>query len=235
MPWNLLILPLLGGFLFLRTSNYHTIKFQRFENYRLIFEAAVYGFGLAAMARVFVWALHWCEIFPMLESFLRELAPFSFIGTAVTAFLLGPVVAFLLNLTLDEVSAKDLAIEQAGDNLLALTVDAMDQNDAIMLTLDTRKVYIGYVWESPNLKTAMSNVMLLPAMSGYRDATDMTLKLTTDYISIWRGNKLAARDFVLVIPTASIKSACIFDLALYQKHFGGQGWSRTGRTARAGF
>ena len=103
--------------------------------------------------------------------------------------------------------------------LFRSTIDCMDNKDAIMLTLDTRKVYVGYVWESPNL-TEFGTILLLPAMSGYRDSNDLTVHFTTNYIKVWLDKGMGSpEDFVLVLPTSSIKSACMFDLTVDMGRF----------------
>src|SRR5579863_4141056 len=155
MPWNLLILPLLGGFLFLRWCHFFRIKSQRLENYRLIFESAAWGVVLAIFGRLAAFGVHCTPMLRLSEPALAYLAPFPFVGTTLLAFALGPLFAWLANWKIDEFDAKDMAIEQTGDKLLELLINAMDQNDAVMFTLDSRKVYVGYVWESPNLETEM--------------------------------------------------------------------------------
>jgi uncharacterized membrane protein YdcZ (DUF606 family) len=225
MPWNLLILPLLGGFLFLRLCYYFNIRLQRYENYRLVFEAAAWGVGMAVLGRLSAYALHWSGIAPWLQRFCRDLAPWDYFGTSLMAFFWGPCVAWLINWRVEEVGAKDLAVEQAGDNLLALTIDAMDKGEAIMLTLDNRKVYVGYVWESPNLRLGMNHVLLLPAISGYRDRKTLEVEFTTNYIRLWAPESeqskpaVPASEFVAVIPVNTIKSASVFDMTIYDAHF----------------
>lgn len=219
MPWNLLLLPLLGGFLLLRFCYYFRIKAQRLENYRLILESAAWGVGLLIGGRGLALAIHYIPLVHTCEWLVSTLVPFPFAGTTLLAFVLGPGVAFLVNLWIDQVTAKDLAIEQTGDRLLELLINAMDQTDAVMLTLDSRKLYVGYVWESPNLEIEMTHVVLLPAMSGYREQESLRTNFTTNYISLWRSGKVQPEEFLVLIPVSSIKTASIFDLDIYRTHF----------------
>lgn len=225
MPWNLLLLPLLGGFLFLRFCYYYNIRLQRYENYRLVFEAAACGVGMAILGRLTAWVLHWTEAGAYFQRFCRELAPWDYFGTSLLAFVWGPSLAMLVNWRVEEVRAKDLAIEQAGDDLLALTIDAMDKSEAIMLTLDSRKVYVGFVWQSPNLRTGMNHILLLPAVSGYRDEKTMEVEFTTNYVRLWAPKDehseptVPPSEFVTVIPVNSVKSASMFDMEIYDAHF----------------
>jgi hypothetical protein len=222
MPWNLLILPRLGGFLFISHCHYYRIQSQRYESYRLVLESACWAAGFLIAGRILVDVGARTGYFRFVEKWLETLAPFPYIGSAVAAFALGPAVAWLVNRSVDTVRAKDIAIEQSGDKLLGLLYDAMDDSAPVMFTLENRKVYIGNVWESPNLETAATYVLLLPAMSGFRDSETLRLTLTTDYISLWSGGEHArheAEKFVMVIPIASIKTASRFDLDLYETHF----------------
>ena len=50
-----------------------------------------------------------------------------------------------------------------------------------MLTLNNRKVYIGWVFAPPLLKRP-TFVVVLPTRSGFRHADDLTINWTTDYV-----------------------------------------------------
>ena len=52
MPWNLLILPLLGGFWLLRTCNLFRFRSQYLEGYRLLMESAIAGVVLIGLGRL---------------------------------------------------------------------------------------------------------------------------------------------------------------------------------------
>lgn len=213
-PWNLLLLPLLGGYIFFSRCTYYRIKCQRFDNYRVVLESAVWGVLFGALGRLIASAVEWSGV--QLDQ-IQQLAPFEYIGTASIAFALGPAFSWLVNWWVDEVRSKDIAIEQHGDNLLALFVDAMDHNDAVIVTLTNKKVYAGYVWETPNLETTMTSVLLLPVMSGYRKSETLEVQFTTDYISLWRDRPKDVENFVVVIPIASITSASMFDESVYSR------------------
>lgn len=52
MPWNLMLLPLIGGYLFARTFLYTRYRAGLLEGHRLLIEGAAYGFLLLALARL---------------------------------------------------------------------------------------------------------------------------------------------------------------------------------------
>jgi hypothetical protein len=219
MPWNLALLPLLAGFLFLRECYYYKIRAQRFEGYRLLLESAGWAVVLAFLGRVVTFGVHLFTAGSAFEHRFAEFVPFPFGGTAFITLALGPLLAWLVNLSIDEVRAKDLAIDQAEDALLALFVNGVDDDSALLLTLDNRKVYVGFVTESPNLEKENRYLVLLPVVSGYRNNDDLTVTFTTDYISLWRGGNVPPESFLTVIPVKAIKMASVFDLAIYDRHF----------------
>ncbi len=103
--------------------------------------------------------------------------------------------------------------------MLALFVDSLEQRSAVIITLSSRKVYAGYIWELPNLEIKMNSILILPTMSGYRDSATLDVKFTTNYVTAWKNNVSEARNFSLVVPIASITSAALFDETLYNTHF----------------
>jgi hypothetical protein len=52
MPYNLLLLPLIGGFLFVHLTHFFRFGAQRLDGYRLLFQSAIAGIGLSAAARL---------------------------------------------------------------------------------------------------------------------------------------------------------------------------------------
>ncbi len=225
IPWNLLFLPLLGGFIFIKFCHFYRIQFQRFESYRLLFEAGVWGVLVAILGRLSAMALHpglhLLTSYPLIAwaaEVYRSAAPFQYFGSAILAFAWGPVLAYFINRSIDEVAAKDIAIDQTGDQLLSLLMDSIDQQAPVLVSLNSRKVYVGYVWESPNLKTEMAYIVVMPVMSGYRNSDTYVVVFTTDYMPLWEEDG-PPESLTKVIPVSSIASAGRFDLDMYEKHF----------------
>ena len=57
MPTNLLILPLLGGFLLVHIWHLSRFRSQRLEGYRLLMETAIAGVILVTFARLLTYSL----------------------------------------------------------------------------------------------------------------------------------------------------------------------------------
>lgn len=87
----------------------------------------------------------------------------------------------------------------------SLFLDAILEQKPIMLSMDDRKIYIGYILTlgKPNETKGFSEeIKINPIMSGYRDKDTLKVTKTTSY----KGNSI-----VLVLKHANIISATIFD------------------------
>lgn len=112
--------------------------------------------------------------------------------------------------------AKWWAIKATDNGFLRLAQTALRREMPISLTLKTRKVYIGYVVQTPNLRLAEQYIHVLPLVSGYREPTTLALKLTADYAKVYATGKANVDDFSITIPLDSIDSANLFDPNAYE-------------------
>lgn len=103
MPFNVLLLPLLGGFIFVRYWNrtkYHAIRADKERILLLASTAGVIALGLALLIKSFLgWAFP-CSSFPRLLCFPTvwyRLIPFPYFAVSVLAFLLGALLWVPLN------------------------------------------------------------------------------------------------------------------------------------------
>jgi hypothetical protein len=111
--------------------------------------------------------------------------------------------------------ALDLAISARGTALEQLLYNAaqraLSEKQMVCLTMADRKVYVGSVVRSPNLRVNDSFVSLAPLMSGYRTSEMLEIKFTYTYPS----NASSA----LVLPLSDIRSARVFDVNIYYQQF----------------
>ncbi|MDX7720470.1 hypothetical protein SJR62_14430 [Aeromonas caviae] len=108
----------------------------------------------------------------------------------------------------------------------SLLVYAASTRFPLVVTLSSRKVYIG-VLTMPALENgSVEYIELLPIMSGFRDKDELTLHLTTNYHDHYskRGllsgipmgpNTLSINSFRVVIPAKEIESMSLFDKDTY--------------------
>jgi hypothetical protein len=206
MPYNILILPLLGGFLFVTFWDRTRWHAHRAEKDRLLIYAALAGLGSLALAYLIrsippfipcIDRLCWsglCVIpVPCPPSWWDKNIGFPHSGVAAFAFFVGAVGWLPLNLIADW-HYKDWADEEHrgskrrefvrvvnsyGGPLEQLLLRSMQEEKSVMLTLKGGKVYIGDLGSTfiPGEHTA---IHLLPSKSGYRDKCQR-LTITTDY------------------------------------------------------
>jgi hypothetical protein len=187
MPFDLLLLPLLGGFIFVSRwypTRYYTL---RTDGYRLIFASALAGVLLLFTV---VLLREWAEPYPQtaaLFDFWHGLVRIEDAALPAGAFILGAVAWMPLNLIgryvrlLSESRAVDRAIRRKQDPLELILRKALGTGTLVSVTMKNEKVYIGKVIRNFNPAFPMESVALLLARSGYRDKATRELHLTTDY------------------------------------------------------
>ena len=238
MPYNipLLLLPLLGGFVFIRNwylTRWHT---KRAEKERLLFHASLAGLGCLALATIiasvppFIPCICDWLCLPTWWSWLH--VPWEYAGTAILSFLIGATLWKPLNWFEDfrcKGKAKEIEaariIRDYGGPLEQTLYRSIEQEKLVMLTLTNGKVYIGRVAETfvPDDRI----ILIYPTRSGYRDPNTQTLELTTPYDvaykSIARDQPTTYReilaDFRVAIPIEFVLSASLYLPEIHAKYF----------------
>jgi hypothetical protein len=221
MPYNLLLLPLIGGFLFVHLTHYFRFAAQRMDGYRLLFQAAIAGVGLSIAGRLAQLLIDSIPMGSNLERFWNMFSPFPYSATSAISLLLGPVFAVVVNLFIDKERAQDMEIMAHGTSLLKLLHQAEKQERLISITLDSRKWYVGWVAESPNLYPQEQYFKLLPFMSGYRDKDSLETRQTVYYEAVLADNSLDRNEFVVTLPLKDVKIAGFFNDEVYDEYFAG--------------
>ena len=219
MPYNLLLLPLIGGFLFVHLTHYFRFAAQRLDGYRLLFQAAIAGVGLSILGRLTTVLLGLTPLGKPLQTYWSIFSPFPFSGTSAISLLLGPVSALLVNLFIKKSKAKAMEINARGNFLLRLLDEAATKKRLISLTLDSRKWYVGWVVESPNLDPLEQYFRLLPFISGYRDKDALETRRTVYYDAVLKDPLLDPNGFVITLPLKDVKIAGFFNDEIYDEYF----------------
>ena len=219
MPYNLLLLPLMGGFLFFHVAHVFRFGAQRLDGYRLLFLSAIAGTCLATLARLLV--LAFAALGPAAQS--RELwyafSPFKYSATSALALVLGPILAVILNFFIGKQEAKDIEIRRHGNPLMQLLHRAEREKLLISITLDSRKWYVGWVAELPSLDPQELYFRLLPFMSGYRDSQTLETFRTVFYQEVLQNREFDADEFVITLPLKDVKIAGFFNEDVYNEYF----------------
>lgn len=218
MPYNLLLLPLLGGFLFFHLAHYFRFGAQRLDGYRLLLQTAVAGTCLAILARlidIVVEGVFGINVMSIWSFF----SPFEYSGTSALSFLLGPLLAAIWNLFVSKEEAKEIEIRKHGNALTQLLLRAQREKSLISITLDNRKWYVGWVTESPNLDPQELYFRLLPYRSGYRDNDNLTPVYTTFYDGPLNEGSFDKNDLIITLPLNDVKTANLFNEDLFNDYF----------------
>ena len=219
MPFNVLFLPLLGGYLFITLWNRTRFQTKRHSGHRLLFHSAFFGVVFLLLAFLFSRGL--TLMFPRAASWWHSRVPFSYAGTSLLALTFGSVLWIPLNrwISLVKKEAKR-AIEEANDYLEMLLLQAIEETKMVMLSLKSGKVYIGLIIRNFDPAYDRKYVAVLPMRSGFRQE-DLTVKFTTDYAQVYQQIvdqkvDVVDDDFQIVVPVSEIESAHLFSPNAYK-------------------
>lgn len=218
MPWNLLILPLTGGYYFLSKCLFFSHQHARLDRQRLIFNSTIAGIILLILA---YGLSHLTGIETYFSSKLPAILRDSFLPTSVVSFLLGIISAHLSNLFISKNWSNWRAIRKYGNELEFILAQSLRTTSLLQISLNSGKCYIGVCTSTaPNIHEK-GYVSIFPLLSGYRDSNTKELKITTDYYEAFEThlNQNPDDDIILsvTIKIDEIITATPFDLDLYEK------------------
>jgi hypothetical protein len=220
MPYNLLLFPLLGGFVFVSKCSFFRHKILRYDNQRLIFASALAG--AACLFASFALVKFCNTYYPWMKQLYTasKLIPFDYAPTTIGAFLLGCVIWRPINWLYTEEEAIRHTIVRNQDPLEILLLTAFESQTQAMFTLKNGKVYIGWVTEVPNPVIA-KHIKITPSLSGYRDKDTKEFTATTDYSKALKRarlsnyEKMSINDFVVILPVAELQNVSKFNSEVF--------------------
>lgn len=221
MDFGILFVPLLGGYLFLKFSNYTRFSIRRQSGHKLLFESAVAGLVLLALARLLVLALgNGPEGWQSVVDGWARFAPFTHVGTVGMAFALGPLGAVVSNLCFSASDGAMRTIRDAGNTMELLFVESMGSDSTVELSLVNGKVYVGWILNANVAEPERKFVDLLPLASGYRAADTHDVTFTTNYAEVLTmlsqtDEANTQDDYRIVVPVSEIRSTRPFDFEVF--------------------
>lgn len=202
---DLILLPLLGGYIFLITFNLTKYYHLRIDRQRLIYNSLVSAFLLAVFTYLFDYLVLRTERFidiccytsrPMIHyrdeisSFIDKVLnkePSPGFKHSILIFLLSFPLAKLLNKFFSKEFSFDYTIQRWGSQLDRLIwISLTEKNDAdklLRITTKSNKVYIGYISKLSE-PIGESYITILPNFSGYRNKDDLKIETTTKYTDV---------------------------------------------------
>lgn len=223
MPFNVLLLPLLGGYVFISYWNRTRFSARRYSGERLLLHAALAGVFWLVVSYIAVCLI--AERWPALPDYWRSVMPFEHSGTSLGALLLGVTAWWPLNFLFKRQKEHRRTIRAWNDYLEELIDQALEETRQISVTLKNGKVYVGFVVKAFDPAYDRKYMVILPLLSGFRAETTHELTLNTDYTRVYQElmgedeTRLVrgVGDFQVVIPIAEILSANLFDPDAYQR------------------
>ncbi|MAY36438.1 MAG: hypothetical protein CMN84_10090 [Spongiibacteraceae bacterium] len=243
---SLLLLSLTGGYSFSIVWKASLFRSVREQGHRLYFRAAFYTAVcfVCALFLNFNFSLYSKDFAGSQDGFWVAISSFasSEIGSGklpillVESFVIGVFLPHILNLIvniLDEVCKKIARVPKASLFLIkpaiqhndfeCLICNAFELEVPILLTLKSRKIYVGWVMDGPNPSVERRYMKILPLISGVRGESFQRLNFTTFYSDVY--NQLIEdgkgeegfQEFEVVIPLDQVANAHLFDLNTYQR------------------
>ncbi|HQC05405.1 MAG TPA: hypothetical protein PK067_00120 [Kaistella chaponensis] len=236
---DLIILPLLAGYIFLFTFNLTRFYNIRVDRQRLIFNSMLCSVGISVLAFPldFYILKSQTTIFcskPLVEyrtyfSILvnniigKNSIVFGFKHSILILIISYPLAKFL-NIFCSRKFAYDFTIRNFGTQLDRLfwysLSEKKDEDKLLMITTKSNKVYIGYV-NKISEPLGESHIRIIPNFSGYRDKENLTIDITTKYTDVIKfyveNNRKKEIDDKLgiIIPTSEILIVSKFDADIF--------------------
>src|SRR5690349_12824009 len=115
MPFNLLLVPLLGGFVLISVCNRFRFESVRLDGYRLLLHSSLGGLFLLGLAQLLIALLR--SNFAQLDVAFHQVVPYSGAGVATLAFFLSFPVCWIANLIFKPDKEIDRVIDTKSEPL----------------------------------------------------------------------------------------------------------------------
>ena len=206
MPWNILVLPLLGGFLFVEYFLPTRIAVRRHHPQRLILHSAHVGVWLLLCSTLL---LHlsshlFSDEYELARQTMQSITTIPHLGKSIGALLIGLLLPRISNWFYGKycslrdgrhsTSIRDTiayARYQASRHVVIRRSDPLEMflfkavgKRFSMFTLASGKVYVGILLDEPNSSDPLNSIRILPWESGFRNDRH-EYRATTEYRSLY--------------------------------------------------
>lgn len=191
MPYNLLLLPIIIGYISLIYSLFFKYNSQRLSRSRILFESIALGVIIVSFGFVIrtIIQLIFPTFIPWTIDFLK-IVPINkteYFWTFIFSSLLALIFIFLSNKFIRKKFPNDIpigwAVDKNGDEIEKLFKKSVEEGLTIQVTLKNDKVYIGFSETIP-IPQKTNYLTLSPIISGYRDKETKRLVITTEYFKV---------------------------------------------------
>lgn len=188
---NTILIPILGGFLFVKYSYLTRFRSIRDNGYVILFKSAVVGLVFYGVS-LFFWRVAILDekanpAIPEWIHFLHDFLVYPELLPAIFSLFLMGFFTAAINYALDKDEMKKRVIRQDDDAFEVTILNAYLNEKYLLVTLDNGKVYAGKVTDTYfRVNDEIRSILIAPFFSGYRNPDDLTLILTTFYGHIYR-------------------------------------------------
>jgi len=222
MPFNLLLFPLVGGYYILIRFQYLRYVQYRLENQRVLLNSAFAGIIL--LVACFILRAIINMLFPEFILYMSKQLPVKapYFGTTSFSLVVAVIATEIANLFIDRKKAIRRSLKKSGNELELLMSSSFFDAHLLQFTMDSGKVYIGWVKELPKPFTT-NYIRITPAFSGYRNE-QKELVFTTQYLTVYAsyiadGSVTDSSELKtdLVLKVDKVNSASFFDMDMYKR------------------
>lgn len=236
MPYNLLILPLAGGYYILLNFIYFKYNYQRLSSQRILFNSVIAGIVLLGFTFFLRQIVN--TFFPFVIEFgyshiqQYSIPKMAYFGTCLSSLIIAVVGTHLLNWFSNKFlfskypfkleGPLSYAVKRYGDEIERLFRESAINGELMQLTLKNGKVYIGFSATIPSPQET-NYLTISPVFSGYRKSDSQQLILTTDYSSSYRklveneeSGDETSRNIDIVIKQDEILTVSLFDIDYFK-------------------
>lgn len=185
MPFNLLLLPLLGGFIFITKWNRLRYYTMRMDGQRLLLSSACAGAAFLFVSTLLVGIGESTQVGQAINRVWHQTVPFEYSGRAALAFLLGTFLHLLLNRFWVKDKEVQRVILDKADALEVMFRRAVGEKRLVAMTVKNNKVYVGRVTRNFNPAFPLEHINIVPVLSGYRDPTDKRVLFNHFYLEVY--------------------------------------------------
>lgn len=242
----LIVVVLVCGYLYTSTHLPSRFKLQKAVGWNAYFLVALKGGGLlfsGFIVSLFIWFSLWI-IMTLLNlphylgadykafSFVYDLWGMRVLGLSMPSFVvIGCTILVSIGATKNaekdrknpqrmNALFKELANESATESLM---FEAIDKGLLLLITLKSRKVYVGMVDEARFANLDTDTIVIIPFMSGYRDKDTLTFCVEHNYADHYQAENitlvsepLSVYQYRHVLPVEQIESLSLFNVKTYE-------------------
>lgn len=222
MPFNLLLVPLLGGFVVISVCNRFKFESVRLDGYRLLLHSSLGGLFLLGVAQLLIALLRFKLV--LVDIAFHQVVPYPRAGVTTLAFFLSFPVCWIANLIFKPEKEIDRVIDNKSEPLELILRKSLKETKPILITVKNGKVYVGLVTYNSSPAVSVESMKIFPVMSGYRNSKTKRVEFTTDYSAVLEKQLEGSADvsdtdfadFEIVLPFREIESVSIFDPDIFQ-------------------